>query len=133
PVRDAAPEADAPLVGTGLGPSPGVIRCGTDVCQLGVEICCAEPETGKPLGCQAADAGACAARVTCDEGADCGSGSVCCFNRYFQVGGLADVSCEVSSCFSPAATTCVADSDCPVGWWCQPHPIMPDHYTCQFP
>jgi hypothetical protein len=89
-VPDGDVVADAPVVadvegladggavdGAGGDPPLKGVRCGTDLCELGL-VCCYQSAT-KPLGCM--NVGLCATmaggRVACDGDEDC-AGKVCC-------------------------------------------------------
>jgi hypothetical protein len=120
-VRDTGPET---------GP-PKMVGCGTSTCVLPGEVCCADPDTGVPVGCSAAGSPCPGgqARVSCDEPADCPTGFECCLNREAQVGPLQNVECE-PDCFGPAV--CKTISDCG-GEACSVFTIMPSYMICPPP
>jgi hypothetical protein len=120
--RDARPET---------GPPPKTVNCGTSTCTLPNEICCADPNTGVPIGC-APSGTPCPggqARVSCDEPSDCPSGFGCCLNREAQVGPLQNVECE-PSCFGPSVCKTIADCN---GDPCSVFNIMPSYMICPPP
>jgi hypothetical protein len=121
-VRDARPET---------GPPPSTVTCGPSTCTLPAEICCADADTGVPVGCSAAGAPCPGgqAEVSCDEPSDCPPTFGCCLNRLAQVGPLQNVECE-PVCVGPSV--CKDTTDCG-GRACNAFSIMPSYTICPPP
>ena len=94
----------------GPGTTPGQVRCGTELCTLPDERCCADPITHAFQGCVPSSSTCPGASLTCDEPGDCAPGEYCCLNRQNQAGPLLNVVCAPVGCIGPEV--CGTPADC---------------------
>jgi hypothetical protein len=109
--------------------TPGMITCGGSSCKARSETCCLDPIGGDVCTPTEEDCSGIAARVDCDEGADCPAGMVCCARLDARIPPRAHAQCTTSC--NPLALEfhlCHSNEECP-GHDCTPQTCFAGLHT----
>jgi hypothetical protein len=103
------------------------IRCGSNYCNAGSQVCC-DPEGNAQCIGSAQPCGQLS--LPCDDAANCGPGQVCCAMTHNGNGIVESASCASSCGGSNPVQLCALASECPSGS-CSAYAGLPGYDACQ--